>query len=355
MNLTRDPELCRREGKLVVEPNPSAADYERLLTSAVVNPFHTAAYLEARRRLGGQPWIVSWPDDSGARQACPAICEAGRWRRSLTFDSMPDRPSAAFWQGIMGLKRQHRITECTLGTFGSQLEQIPCLAGNVTRRSRSEWLLDLGGRDVFSGLSSNHRRNIKAATGARLEMLCASDNMAASRHARLVAVALQRRTDSGAAVGHVPGLDLFEAFARHGAAQFMQIVDGMEALASVCLLRAERAAYYHSAGAADKARELGASHFLILQAALRMQAEGIEIFNLGGAGDDNSGLQRFKAGFGARRQNSEAANCSWEPWWRQTARHFASRVVRLGTDLLRGSRGRHPRPTPPVAGAGQDG
>ena len=38
-----------------------------------------------------------------------------------------------------------------------------------------------------------------------------------------------------------------------------------------------------------------------------LKQEGMRVFNLGGAGDDSPGLQRFKAGFNTREVRLQAA------------------------------------------------
>jgi len=50
----------------------------------------------------------------------------------------------------------------------------------------------------------------------------------------------------------------------------------------------------------------GASHFLIHETCQVLKAENVHLFNLGGAGPHELGLQRFKAGFGARELRLEA-------------------------------------------------
>jgi lipid II:glycine glycyltransferase (peptidoglycan interpeptide bridge formation enzyme) len=42
----------------------------------------------------------------------------------------------------------------------------------------------------------------------------------------------------------------------------------------------------------------GASHFLVYEIAKSLQDRAIELFNLGGTEPQNTGLARFKAGFG---------------------------------------------------------
>jgi hypothetical protein len=49
-------------------------------------------------------------------------------------------------------------------------------------------------------------------------------------------------------------------------------------------------AYYQSVGTPPEGLKLGASPFLISQVAGILRQEGVQIFNLGGAGEDNPGL-----------------------------------------------------------------
>jgi hypothetical protein len=51
---------------------------------------------------------------------------------------------------------------------------------------------------------------------------------------------------------------------------------------------------------------IGASHFLVLEAAVALQSEGIETFFLGGARAHEEGLRAYKLGFGSRPIETEA-------------------------------------------------
>jgi lipid II:glycine glycyltransferase (peptidoglycan interpeptide bridge formation enzyme) len=53
---------------------------------------------------------------------------------------------------------------------------------------------------------------------------------------------------------------------------------------------------------------LGASQLLIFEVATRLAAEGLSVFNLGGAEPTNEGLYRFKVGFGTSARELEAAS-----------------------------------------------
>jgi lipid II:glycine glycyltransferase (peptidoglycan interpeptide bridge formation enzyme) len=91
------------------------------------------------------------------------------------------------------------------------------------------------------------------------------------------------------------------------AGEIFQAVDGDRVLSSILVLRSSTGAYYQSAGTSPEGMKVGASPFLISQVAGILRQEGVQIFNLGGAGEDNPGLQRFKAGFNVRQISLQAA------------------------------------------------
>jgi lipid II:glycine glycyltransferase (peptidoglycan interpeptide bridge formation enzyme) len=80
-----------------------------------------------------------------------------------------------------------------------------------------------------------------------------------------------------------------------------------EVFSSVLILLSDEVGYYHSAGSSDRGRRLAASHYLVDQVADRLRSDGRRCFNLGGASSTESGLARFKLGFGASIRTLEAA------------------------------------------------
>jgi len=90
-----------------------------------------------------------------------------------------------------------------------------------------------------------------------------------------------------------------------GCGEIFQAVSGERVLSSSLVLRS--GAYYLSTGSSPDGLKLGSSPFLTWQIASILQQEGIRLFNLGGTGADNPGLRRFKAGFGAREVELQAA------------------------------------------------
>jgi lipid II:glycine glycyltransferase (peptidoglycan interpeptide bridge formation enzyme) len=90
--------------------------------------------------------------------------------------------------------------------------------------------------------------------------------------------------------------------------ELFQAVHGGKVLSSILILRSSQGAYYQSAGTLPEGMKLGASPFLVSRVAAILKEEGARVFNLGGAGTDNPGLRRFKAGFGTREVALQAAS-----------------------------------------------
>src|SRR5687768_7062399 len=72
--------------------DPSNERCERMAAMSPANPFMTAAYLNARMALGGQPYILSLEDTTEVYAACPALLRSGYLTRSLEIVSLPLLP-----------------------------------------------------------------------------------------------------------------------------------------------------------------------------------------------------------------------------------------------------------------------
>jgi lipid II:glycine glycyltransferase (peptidoglycan interpeptide bridge formation enzyme) len=88
---------------------------------------------------------------------------------------------------------------------------------------------------------------------------------------------------------------------------FQAVLDG-KVLSSLLVIKAEKGAYYQSAGTSPEGMTAGASHFLIYETAQLLQRQSFEVFNLGGAeiNDASRGLRLFKEGFGSTPVELEA-------------------------------------------------
>jgi Acetyltransferase (GNAT) domain len=272
------------------------------------NPFRAPAYAKAMQALGTQPWLFYLEEGGSITCGCLGFLRAGRLERSLEIPSVPGLPSDdTFWSGLFSFCRQQRITRLSTESFGSCNTAIPHVAAEIDRRTRIEYVLDLRDPDLWSNVSSNHRRNIRKAQRASVVLERGAATDVCFEHARLQDASMERRLSRGEQVTADAKTRAFVSFVENAAGEIFRARLGGRVLSSILVLRAARGAYYHSAGTSPEGMEVGASHFLIKQVVEFLRTEGHEEFNLGGADASNPGLERFKAGFGARLVNLEAA------------------------------------------------
>ena len=203
--------------------------------------------------------------------------------------------------------KKSKISNLNVNSFASNSVAIPSLPGEIERRNRIEYVLYLKNSTLWDELSSNHRRNIKRGLKADLEMRCITTEQACEEHARLGRASMIRRNNRGESVTLDIQAERFLALIESGAGELYQATGDSEVLSSVLVLKAEKGAYYQSAGTSPEGMKIGASQFLIYNIAEVLQKESMELFNLGGADESQSGLQRFKSGFGATEVKLEAA------------------------------------------------
>jgi hypothetical protein len=310
------------------QPEPSDSLCAEVSALAPANPFYTAAYLESRRALGHQPWMLCLSERARIRTACSAFMWAGRLHRTLEIPSLPPvDASERFWPELLEFCRRSRVSRLTVNSFGSSGVAIPPLPTKLSHRPRCEYVLDLVAGDLRGGLAMNHRRNINRARRAGLRTERAANPAACEEHARLIGASMRRRQERGEAVAVDPDWRSWLAMGRAGAGEIFQAVLDRRVLSSVFVLRAKTGAYYQSAGTSPEGMAAGASHFLVYEIARVLRAESLSVFNIGGADSSNPGLLRFKRGFGAAPVPLEAA----EFWLGSTSRaRLMSAVSALG-------------------------
>jgi hypothetical protein len=290
------------------DESPDQEGWEELAAHAPGNPFYTRAYAEARMALGWRPWIVAVRSEGGLVSGCPAFVRSGYLSTLIELPSMPSCPPAGFWDGLIAWCRRQRASRLEVNSFGSEGAGIPALTTEQTRRIRCEYRWDLG-EDGRSGLSTNHRRNIKRGGQANLALRQVADVGGCERHADLMASSMDRRRGRGEEIATARQVQFDEASAlvRHGAGRLFQATDaGGAALSSILVLLAGEGAYYHSAGTSPEGMKIGASHWLVYEIAGVLRASGARGFILGGVSERGSGREQFKSGFGARRVDLEA-------------------------------------------------
>jgi RimJ/RimL family protein N-acetyltransferase len=282
------------------DEHPSIALVAEVSALAPTNPFYTQPYLESMRALGYQPWLLSLRNGPGLVAAGVGLMKSGRLNRSLEFTSLPvPQGSDLFWERAIRFCRGARVSYLEVNSFAATAQSIPALAGEMDRRARTEYVIDLRKPALWAGLSSNHKRNIKLAGKAGLQVRHRTDIEACREHLRLVQSSLDRRRSRGEEVHDRGDGERFTTYTRCGLGELFQAVRAGEVLSSILVLKGERGAYYQSAGTSPEGMERGASSFLICETATALRDRGMETFNLGGADDGNPGLRRFKSGFGA--------------------------------------------------------
>jgi hypothetical protein len=288
-------------------PRPPASLIERVAACDPTNPFYTLEYATASQSLGAQACFLGWCAENEVVSGCVAFLSGSFLRRCLNLPSLPNVPDPpAFWRGVLKTCRELKVWNLQIESYASQVGEIPPLPGELTRRNRVEYVLHLGRENVLDGVSSQHRRNISRASKAGLSIRRTRAQSACTRHHELMDASLERRANRGEMV---PRLEMAMPLAllASQSGEIFQAVDGDRVLSSILVLRSSTGAYYQSAGTSPEGMKLGASPFLISQVAGILKQEGVQLFNLGGAGEDNPGLQRFKAGFNVRQIALQAA------------------------------------------------
>jgi hypothetical protein len=272
------------------------------------NPFRTPAFARAQM-LGGERTVLFLATSTGSTHGCTGFVVQGRIHRDLTIVSAPAiDANHPLWRTIHDLCRREGITRLGVHTFGSTARGIPSLAHELSRVARREFVLILEPNCSPLMLSSNHRRNVRRAERAGIEVLESTDPQAGDTHAVLIDASMLRRVERGESVSCDTVPDPFRHFIATGAATVFQARDAEgTVLSSILVLQSARGAYYHSAGTSPEGMRNGASQLLVATVAERLRDRGITRFNLGGAGEDEVGLARFKAGFRPETVELEAA------------------------------------------------
>ncbi len=313
-------------GQFEVLRSPGPDEVALLASRHGENPFFTPAYLHAQRRRGETVLLRAGPGE------CPALLRAGRWSRVVEVDSAPDDAGDAFWTGFADWCRTERVDDVQVGTFCTRRTLPSTLPGEVRRRERLEYVLALEASRIVEGFSSHHRRQARRGEKSGLDIEESGDPGAVASHVALMIASGDRRRARGESLRGRAELerscrDLVES----GAGTLWRAFRAGEVLSSMLILRAERGAYYHTAGTSSDGMECGASHFLMARLAERLADAGVRELNLGGVDPAQEGLRRFKTGFGSREIALASAALSFEPRLRRQLRALARGALgRLG-------------------------
>lgn len=295
--------------RFVAEPEPSVAQLDELTALAPANPFITPAYLRAKAALGLRPWLLGIRSAEGKWIAgCLAFVTPNRLLPTLRVPSVPALGEAAsiFWRGLVDFCESTGLCAAHINTAFSPPGKLPEFPRERLRRSRYEYVLDLTTADLRSGISTNHLRNIKRAQKNGIVIERTGTEQSCRQHAALVSASLKRRKNRGERLESRVDDRRTLPYLTEGAGEIFRALRGGKVLSSVLVLMAPEGGYYQSAGTNAEGMACGACHLLVYEIARNFQAAGKRQFNLGGAAPENSGLQQFKAGFGAARVELEA-------------------------------------------------
>lgn len=289
-------------------PEPSPDLLTRVSAGTPENPFYTATYVEAMRTGGFEPFVLFLEQDEKVLSACTAFSKTGWLNRRLEITSLPVLPDRqAFWTGLLKFCEKAKVTVLEVNSFASSEAVIERLDGETSRRGRYEYVLDLAGTDLWIELNRRHQRSVKKGIKAGLRVKCATAVEACHDHARLANLALTRRRGRGEVIGSEIKAQNSFTFLKTNAGEIYQAVLGEEVLSSILILRSEKGAYAQSSGTSPAGMDCGASQFLWHETAKLLQSQSLTTFNLAGTDIASTGLQEFKAGFGARRVQLESA------------------------------------------------
>ncbi len=267
------------------------------------NPFYTHEYVAFRLAQGWTPhmlWLDAGYDATGATAVgCTAFGKSGRASRTLEIPSMPDVDADhVFWQELRTLCRKERITDLTVGSFASPGGTIPDLGPVVSRKDRWEYVLDLQQPDLFRKMRKGHAYSIKRGQKAGLVLKRRTDMEACRIHADLINASMERRQQRGENVSTGAQADNFASILDAGAGEIFQAVQDDNVLSSNLILLSDKGGYNHTQGTRPDGMNVGAAQFLIHAIAQSLAADGATLFNIGGTDDPESGLTKFKSGFG---------------------------------------------------------
>ena len=306
--------------------DPCEEDCEELSAQAPINPFCTFAYVQARRQMGFQPWLLSLRQDGKLIAGCTAFIKHRFFLRPCEIHSLPSvDDNKVFWDGLLDFCRKQRVHRLQINTFASQEANIPALPGEISRKNRCEYILDLTQQDLLRRFSTNHKRNVKRAKKKGVQVECVVTRQACEEHGALMSASMQRRKSRGESVSDQIGSQSSIAYTGQGAGRiFRAILDG-KVVSSVLVLSSPSGGYYQTAGTSPEGMASGASHFLVYEIAMRLQDESVVLFNLGGVEESGGGLERFKRGYDPRAVRLESA----EFWLAGTLKRKLIKALRL--------------------------
>ncbi len=293
------PNSAKLRFKLIQFPNEKFVG--ELAARDPENLFVTSACMQGMALRGFVPCLLGLWEDDKLVQGCLGAYKAGRLSRSLDIRLLPDLPAdSPFWPGLLAACRRLGVWDLSVCAVTQCPDPIPKLGPVTFEEAGTEFYLRLGADPPPAPSSSNHRRSIAKAIKNGLTLHRTTALEAISVHAAMMEASIDRRSARGEDIpGHVQK-HYYRHMLQAGAGEFFQVHDKQgKVLSSLFFLRSKGAAYYQSAGTSREGMSLGASPFLIWNAADLLRKEGVTKYCLGGSTLDNTGLVRFKSGFGS--------------------------------------------------------
>jgi len=318
----------------VVRLDDAASVATKLEADQPENPFATAGYAQARAGEGARPVAIEFRSAEG-QASCLGVLAGGPLVRTLEIPSMPSLPEADFGPAVRRLVRDLRIGLLNVFPYHSRASRLPEWFPAEWRRQTDEFVWWLNGPPEVTALHKSARQGVRMAERMGCRVLSGTDVGILATHEQVLASSRRRRLARGETPGVAPSTGRMRAFIAHGAGIVFQSVGADGAVhSSAMVLRSARGAYLHSMGSSELGFEIGAAKLLVFEAAVALQAHGVEQFNLGSAA--TPGLRMFKTLFGAIPRPVEAGVF-------RTMGRYTRRALTAGDRLLRlVGRGRGP-------------
>jgi serine/alanine adding enzyme len=249
-------------------------------------------YLEERRGSVAFPLILrDVPDDPGTRDVTTAYGYGG------PVGTGADPPWSEFheayerWCELSGVVttfvRFHPLF-ANHAHAGAGMSVVP-MSGTIAWR--------LANRELFAHVHKHHRRLVRKAKNAGMELRISERPNSLGSFRELYEATMHRRRASSHYFFRRPYWDSLLQNVGDSVVLFEAILEG-QTLAAILCLGGSPWFHYHLGASDDAGRTVGASHFLLLEAATWAQARGCSVFHLGGGvGGKADDLLEFKRRF----------------------------------------------------------
>ncbi len=180
------------------------------------------------------------------------------------------------------------------------------MPGQVSRKRRWEYIIDLQDGDLRKKLTPRHRTTVNLGTRTGLKISRSKDEQACREHYRVTGESKDRRRRRGEKIQDDSYYQEYMTYLESGAGELFQAVLGDKVRSSILVRLAPRRTSGTLRHRAD-GMKCGASHFLWHETSKLSKKRGSNSFNIGGVDRLDSGLAKFKSAFGTRQVELEFA------------------------------------------------